>query len=99
MVAYSNDDYVFMVLRRLTAFKKIADSLGKDHPITKMMGGRAWGRHRYERGTDVSLRSVVEEFGSLNGAFDILNTWAGEYDRKAQRIMIDLYPRGMEKRK
>jgi len=99
MVAYSNDDYVFMVMRRLSAFKKIADSLGKDHLITQMMGSRAWGRHRDERGTDISLRAVVEEFGSLNGAFDVLNAWARDHDRKAQKIMTDLYPHGMEKRK
>jgi hypothetical protein len=95
-VNYSKEDYWFMASRRLQAFQQIAEKLGKDHPITKMMGSRAWARHNFEAGPDGGLRGEVRAMSALDGAFDVLNTWARDNDQAAQRIMLELHPRGFE---
>ena len=92
MTAYTKKDFLWMASRRLDAFQQIAKRLGKDHPITKMMGSRAWGRHKDETGSQPDLRAAVLEVGSLDGAFDVLNLWARDNDPKAQRVMGELYP-------
>lgn len=92
---YGTKDYTAMARTRLRAFEKIATALGKDHPITKMMGSRAWGRHDKEQGPESTLRKAIAEYASLDGAFSVLNTWARDNDRAAQRVMLDLYPSAM----
>lgn len=95
---YSKDDYNWMADKRKWAFQDIAKNLGKEHPITKMMGSRAWGRHRFEQGAyENTLRSAITEMASLDGAFDIINHWARDNDTMAQRIMLKHYPSGYEK--
>ena len=86
-----------MMRLRVHAFQQIADKLGKDHPITKMMGPRSYGRHPFETGPEVTLRNAIEGKASLDGAFDILNLWARDNDTEAQRVMLDIWPRGYSK--
>lgn len=94
---YSRADYDYMAGARRRAFQRIAGKLGKDHPVTKMMGGLSHGRHRAEQGPDGNLRTAVREMSFLDGYFDCLNLWARDNDPAAQRIMIDEYPHGYEK--
>lgn len=93
---YKKADYEAMVRARIIAFTRIASELGEDHQITKMMGSLAWGRHGAEYGPGGGLKDAVEAFGFLNGFFACLNLWARDNDRKAQKMMLDNYPRGME---
>lgn len=79
---------------KVRAFQQIARTLGKDHPITKMMGSLAWGRSHAERGPDSTAQDVAVEFGYLQGYFDALNFWARDHDAKAQRVMRRLWPSG-----
>lgn len=95
-MSYTRQDYDFMAMKRRHAFVEIASSLGKDHPVTQMMGSLAWGRHDAEQGPHGSLRSAIREMSFLDGYFSCLNKWALENDRKAQRIMLEEYPRGFE---
>jgi hypothetical protein len=96
LISYKKEDWNHMARRRMIAFENIAKALGPKHEITKMMGARAWGRHNFEQGPDGTLQTAVRDMSSLDGAFDILNTWARDNDHKAQRIMLNLYPRGFE---
>lgn len=78
---------------RTQAFRKIAEVLGKNHPITKLMGPLAWGRHEFEGGPDdKGLRFEAMKLGYLIGRYDTLNTWARDNDQKGQRVMIDHWP-------
>jgi hypothetical protein len=94
MIAYTQKDYALMVSRRVAAFRKIAHRLGKDHQITKMMGGLSYGRYEGDPGTDSSLRAWSGAKGYLDGYFACLNLWARDHDSGAQMIMLDEYPRG-----
>jgi len=96
---YSKDDYVYMAWKRKHAFQKIADELGKEHPVTKMMGTLAWGRHAGEHGPDFGLREAIYEMAFLDGFFEVLNLWTRDNDGKAQRVMLEHYPRGYESAK
>ena len=89
---YDKAHYRALASRKRLAFKDIAIELGESHPIVKMMGSRAWGRHNHEEGASGNLRTAIFEVGSLDGAFDILNTWARDNDRDAQKIMLKIYP-------
>ena len=84
---YDKAHYRALASRKILAFKDIAKELG-----VKMMGSRAWGRHSHEEGASGNLRTAIFEVGSLDGAFDILNTWARDNDRDAQKIMLKIYP-------
>lgn len=93
---YSAKDYAYTARIRVRAFTLIADKLGKNHEITKMMGSLSYGRHRWERGPDrQGLRDCATEFGFLCGFFDCLSLWARDHDPNAQRIMLELMPSGM----
>ena len=89
---YSKADYDFMSAKRRTAFKHIAEALGKKHPLVKLMGPLAWGRHPFEQGPDGNLRTAVREMSALDGMFHILNVWARDHDPQAQQVMLRLYP-------
>lgn len=78
------------VRQKESAFKAIADALGKKHPVTAMMGELAWGR--YEAESSVSspharLRPLLMAHGYLDGCFHILNLWTRDNDRDAQKLM------------
>ena len=81
---------------RRTAFQNIAKKLGKDHPLTELMGSLAWGRHQHERGAhnDKSLRAAAEEFGALEGYAHVLRRWALINDPEAARVLSDNLPIG-----
>lgn len=93
---FRKKDYELMAHRRKIAFQGIARRLGKDHEITKMMGGLAWGRSNFETPLESGLQDSIREMSALDGAFSILNLWARDHDTKAQRVMLDLYPNGFE---
>lgn len=95
MVTFDRKHYDGLSDDRIRAFRKIADELGKDHPITRMMGTLAWGRFKAEQGPGGTLRTAVEAYGFLNGYFDALNHWARDNDRDAQRVMLRHWPSGM----
>lgn len=90
----TREEYDRLNGRRRYAFEQIAKALGKNHAITKMMGGLSYGRHRREQGVNGSLRKAAEELGFLDGYFDCLNLWARDHDSKAQQVMLGLYPSG-----
>jgi hypothetical protein len=92
---YKRADYDQAARLRKAAFVQIGKKLGKNHPITKMMGSLAWRRHNAEQGVDGNLRTAIREYSFLDGYFDALNLWARDNDTKAQRIMLDIFPRGM----
>lgn len=80
------------ILRKRTlAFPKIANTLGKEHPVTKMMGPLAWGRHSWEHGPDYGLQDVIVAASALDGVFDTLNLWCRDNDLGAQRTLIQIY--------
>ncbi len=93
MNGFTKAQYEHNYYQRLYAFKKIADALGKEHAITKMMGQLAWSRHDHEPGIQPTKDSYVFATGVLTGAFDTLNRWARENDYSAQRKMLDIWPR------
>lgn len=73
----------------------IAAELGKDHPVTNMMGSLAWGRHDAEWGGDgPKLRTATYALGFLDGIFNAINLWARSNDQKAQRVMLKNYKVG-----
>lgn len=91
---YKREDYNHMANLRRVAFKAIADKLGPKHEITRMMGSLAWGRSNFEQGGDSNLQTAIREMSGLDGFFDAINHWARDHDSNAQRVMLDLYPRG-----
>jgi hypothetical protein len=93
---YKKEDYQHMARIRVVAFKEIAKRLGKEHPITRMMGSLAWGRHDWEQGPQPNLHGAIGELYALNGVFSVLNAWARDHDSGAQRLMLSLWPRGFE---
>jgi hypothetical protein len=101
-VRYTKDDYLAMANERRAAFRKIADKLGKDHVITKMMGSLAWGRHDAEQGPAPSLASAIREMAYLDGYFHCLKLYARDHEYNVLRLMNDIYPFGwksVEKRR
>lgn len=92
----TKDEYGIYNAARIRAFPKIAKALGEKHPVTKMMGSLAWGRHNAERGpSDTSIRDYAEEFGYLDGYCDALKRWARENnDDAAMNVINALYPSG-----
>lgn len=99
MINYTKADYDFMAAKRLNALIQIAKALGKTHPIVKLMGPLAWGRHQFEQGPDGNLRTAVREMSALDGMFRVLNIWARDHDPQAQQILLKFYPQGFESAK
>jgi hypothetical protein len=98
MIAYSAEDFAHMARLRVAAFRKIAEALGKNHAVTKMMGGLAWGRYDCEPSPSNSgLRAGATAKGFLDGYYQCLNLWARDNDTKAQLTMNNLYPHGHSK--
>lgn len=90
---YKKKDYAHMARVRARAIANITKALGKDHPITHMVGPMAWHRNPWEQGPDTTLAGYVEEKAGLDGCVHILKAWCNEYrDLKALRVIIELYP-------
>ena len=82
---------------RRRAFVIIAQKLGPEHQITRMMGSMSYGRNDAEQGPSGNLQSAIREMAFLDGCFHILNVWARDNDRSAQTVM-KVYPRGYTSR-
>lgn len=89
---YTADDYRYMATLRVRALADIAKKLGKDHPVTQMLGSMAWGRSDWEEGPEGNLRTAVRHMSALDGVATVLRIWCRDHDREAQRIIIDSYP-------
>jgi hypothetical protein len=96
MIQYSTADYAHMRRVREHAFIRIVGRLGPAHAITKMLGPLAWGRYDAapSPGNEGRLRAEVAAKAFLDGYFAAINLWARDHDAKAQRVLIDEYPRG-----
>ena len=73
---YRKEDYPHMACLRRRALVKIACNLKPGHPSLAMMGPKAYGRNEAEQGPEPTLQSAVREVAYLDGAFNVLNTWA-----------------------
>jgi hypothetical protein len=96
---YKKKDFEHMANKRRNALSVIADKLGKEHTITKMMGGMAWGRNNPEPHPGYGAKDAIRGMGYLDGSFHILNIWARDNDRTAQKIMLAIYPMKWESAK
>lgn len=94
---YKKEDYNHMAHLRKLALVEIAQQLGKEHTITRLMGSMAYGRNNAEQGPEGNLQSAIREMSFLDGCFHVLNTWARDNDPKAQLLMRS-YPHGFSKR-
>ena len=83
-----------MAWLRRRAFVMIAQKLGAEHTITKMMGCMSYGRNNAEQGPTSNLQGAIREVSFLDGCFWVLNLWARDNDDNAQKVMLELYPRG-----
>ena len=91
---HKKEDYNNASRRKLSAMMKIARDLGEDHPLTKMMGSLAWGRHKAEQGPTRNLQTAIIEMAYIDGYFEALNMWARDNDSAAQRTILNIYPLG-----
>ena len=89
---YNREDYELMCDQRRRAFKRIAEALGKEHQITQLMGSLAWGRNDFEPKPGRTAVNAHEEYGYLEGCFNILGIWARDHDVLAQNKMLRLWP-------
>ena len=76
---------------RQRALQKIAEKLGKGHPVTKMLGSLAWGRHNWETGPRATLQGAICLASAMDGVYHTINMWARDNDKKAQDIIIKIY--------
>jgi hypothetical protein len=90
-MSFSKDDYARRSRAYLTAFQAVAKKLGKDDPMTQLMGGLAWGRHDAECGPDQdTLRARAVEYGFLYGCERMLVKWCNDNNRSdARKLLLD----------
>ena len=85
---------------RIYALQAIAKKLGKEHPVTKMLGSLAWGRHEWEYGSRANLQAAIILASAMDGVYHTINLWARDNDKKAQNIIITTYQaRHVERRR
>jgi len=88
-VRLTKADYLVLAARRKRALMSVAEQLGKEHALTKMMDCMAWGRSAAEQtGSGTTLQTAVAEWAYLVGAYDVLNTWARDNDIKGQIVLV-----------
>ena len=75
-------------------FRQIADVLGKEHTITKMLGPLAWGRHNWELGSYPLLAEAIRRAAALEGYFTAINMWARDHDGAAQEKIVKIWYEG-----
>lgn len=92
---FKKEEYNTVARVKVGAMFKIAKALGEDHAITKLMGSFAWGRHDAEQGPDSNLQTAIREMAFVDGYYKALVRWASINDRKALKIMVEIYPQGM----
>lgn len=85
-------DYEAQINAYRSTFMAVADKLGKDHPMVKLMGGLAWGRNDAERGpSEQTLRAAAVEYGFLRGCERMLVAWCNTQKdmHTARNLLID----------
>lgn len=70
---YKKEDYLHMGRLRQRALILVAQDLGEEHPITKMMGSASYGRHAFETGPQPNLQSAIYFKAGLDGMFEVLH--------------------------
>jgi hypothetical protein len=90
-VKLTKHEWEMLAARRKHGFRKIAETLGESHSITRMMGSLAWGRSAADFGPDGGLQDVIRQASFMDGFFDCLNLWARDNDAEAQRVMLRFY--------
>jgi hypothetical protein len=88
---YTKKEWEKVIHRRKCALQKVAERLGKEHPLTQMMGAMAWGRNEAEPGPNHTLRKAIYEAAFLEGSYSVLNTWARDNDVPAQNVLIKIW--------
>jgi hypothetical protein len=96
-MSYKKEDFNHMASLRRRAMVLIAQELGQEHNITKLMGSMSYGRNDAEQGPGENLKTAIREMAFLDGCFCVLNTWAAINDKAAQSKMLKIYPRGYTK--
>ena len=92
---YKREDYAHMARLRCSGLAKIAQVLGKEHMVTKLMGSAAWGRSDFEHGPDTNLQTEIRWMAGQDGMVEILKSWCRcNGDDKTMRIINEHYPRG-----
>lgn len=90
---WTKPEWEEVLRKRELAFAEISRELGKEHPVIKMMGSLAWGRHSWEFGPGHNLQDVIVAASALDGVFQTLNIWCRDNDYEAQRKLIRIYNR------
>ncbi len=77
----------------------VSNMLGEcDHPIVKMLGSVAWGRHPFEGGPDETKDDMVAGVGYLEGIRDACLRAARVLgDKKADKLLCEV-PRLVQRR-
>lgn len=100
-MSWSKDEYARAEHAYMSAFQNVAAKLGEDHPMVKLMGGLAWGRHEKQGGPDSNnLRDRAVAYGYVAGCERMLVKWCnlvGESD--ARRTLTDAVAKAKRERK
>lgn len=87
---FTTADYNRLETALLRAAMNTAQKLGKAHPMTKMLGSLAWGRHGAEAGPSGSqLRPALHAVSFVEGYLACVILWARDADSGAQRVLLD----------
>ena len=88
----TKDRWVSLGSQREIAFREIAETLGKEHTVTKMLGSLAWGRHDWEMGGGKpTLERAIIRAAALHGYFQAINQWARRHDLTAQDQILAIW--------
>lgn len=90
-MAMSKEELTIRSKRLISGFSETASKLGKHHPLVKVMGGLAWGRHGEECGPDEdTIRGRAIEYGFLLGCKNILVKYCNFVnDSRARRTLLE----------
>ena len=90
MIAMSKEELMMRSRRFISGFAETASKLGKHHPLVKVMGSLAWGRHGAECGPDGdTIRGRAMEYGYLRGCKDLLVRYCNHVnDDKARSVLL-----------
>ena len=71
----------------LNAMVGTAKTLGKDHPLTKLMGSMAWGRSGFEMGPDAHTESYIRFAAGHEAMWGVYVSWCNIYDQEASDVL------------
>ena len=89
--AMNKEQWIELGNKRQQALQCIAEQLGKEHTVTKMLGSLARGRHNWETGPNRTLQSSIVLAAALDGVYETINIWARDHDCRAHDIIINTY--------